>query len=116
LNGVHYQNQHEFQAYVDALNAGRLPVYRALQPTAEERYLREFMLQLKLGTVSAARFQSKFGTNPRQQFARPLATLQEWGFLTGAGDQIGVTRAGLLQIDRLLHEFFKPEHNTGRYA
>ena len=25
-------------------------------------------------------------------------------------------REGLLQIDRLLHEFFKPEHQTGRYA
>jgi diacylglycerol kinase family enzyme len=25
-------------------------------------------------------------------------------------------RDGLLQVDRLLHEFFKPEHNTGRYA
>ena len=37
-------------------------------------------------------------------------------FLTNGDDQIGVTREGLLQIDRLLHEFFKPEHNTGRYA
>ena len=53
LNGVHYQNHHEFQPYVDAVNAGRLPVYRALTPSADERYIREFMLQLKLGSVSA---------------------------------------------------------------
>jgi oxygen-independent coproporphyrinogen-3 oxidase len=116
LNGVHYQNHHEFQPYVDAVNAGKLPVYRALTPAADERYIREFMLQLKLGSVSAEQFKTKFGTDPREQFAKPLATLKDWGFLTNGGDRIGVTREGLLQIDRLLHEFFKPEHNTGRYA
>ncbi|MEK7706835.1 MAG: coproporphyrinogen-III oxidase family protein [Verrucomicrobiota bacterium] len=119
LNGVHYQNHHDFQPYVDAVSAGKLPVYRALTPSAEERYLREFMLQLKLGSVSAEKFTEKFGTDPREQFAVPLATLKEWGFLTNPDNgcrDIGVTREGLLQIDRLLHEFFKPEHKTGRYA
>jgi oxygen-independent coproporphyrinogen-3 oxidase len=116
LAGVHYQNHHEFQPYVNAVNADKLPVYRALTPSAEERYIREFMLQLKLGTVSAAKFTEKFGKDPREHFAAPLATLREWGFLTNGGDRIGVTREGLLQIDRLLHEFFKPEHKTGRYA
>ena len=116
LRGVHYQNHHEFQPYVDAVNAGKLPVYRAYTPPADERYIREFILQLKLGTVSAEKFKAKFGSDPRETFAAPLATLKQWGFLTNGGDQISVTRAGLLQIDRLLHEFFKPEHNTGRYA
>ena len=118
LSGVHYQNHHEFQPYVDAVNASKLPVYRALTPAADERYIREFMLQLKLGSVSAEKFKAKFGTDPRETFATPLATLKEWGFLTNPdnGRGIGVTREGLLQIDRLLHEFFKPEHKTGRYA
>ena len=119
LNGVHYQNHHEFQPYVDAVSAGKLPVYRALRPSADELYIREFMLGLKLGSVSVAHYTQKFGADPRVQFAKPLAALKEWGFLippSRDGDRIGVTRAGLLQIDRLLHEFFKPEHNTGRYA
>ena len=116
LNGVHYQNHHDFQPYVDSVNVGKLPVYRALVPSAEERYIREFMLQLKLGSVSARKFTEKFGTDPREQFAAPLATLKEWGFLNNGGDRIGVTREGLLKIDQLLHEFFKPEHKTGRYA
>jgi oxygen-independent coproporphyrinogen III oxidase len=116
LSGVHYQNQHDFQPYLDALNGGRLPVYRALTPGAEDRYIREFILQLKLGSVSASAFASRFGRDPREQFAEPLAKLREWGFLTNGGDRIGVTREGLLQVDRLLHEFFKPEHRTGRYA
>ncbi|MBK9140824.1 MAG: coproporphyrinogen III oxidase family protein [Verrucomicrobia bacterium] len=121
IGGTHYQNQHDFQPYVDAVNAGQLPVYRALTPTPEERYIRELILQLKLGSVSANYFTQKFGEDPRVKFAAPLATLKEWGFLAsdghaGNGDRIAITRAGLLQVDRLLHEFFKPEHNTGRYA
>jgi oxygen-independent coproporphyrinogen-3 oxidase len=116
LNGVHYQNHHDFGPYLDTVRAGRLPVYRALTPTAEERYIREFILQLKLGSVSVARFAQKFGRDPREQFAEPLARLRAQGFLVEEGDRIGVTRAGLLQIDRLLLEFFKPEHRTGRYA
>jgi oxygen-independent coproporphyrinogen-3 oxidase len=116
LNGVHYQNHHEFQTYVAEVNSGKLPVYRALTPTQDESYIREFMLGLKYGSVNAEHFTKKFGTDPRRQFAAPLARLKEWGFLTNGGDRIGVTREGLLQIDRLLHEFFKPEHRTGRYA
>jgi oxygen-independent coproporphyrinogen-3 oxidase len=116
LAGVHYQNNHEFTPYVEALAAGRLPVYRALTPTADERYIREFILQLKLGSVSASAFAQKFGCDPREQFAAPLATLRQGGFLVEDGDRIGVTRPALLQIDQLLHAFFKPEHETGRYA
>jgi oxygen-independent coproporphyrinogen-3 oxidase len=116
LNGVHYQNRHEFQPYVEAVQAGQLPIYRAYAVPADERYLREFMLQLKLGQVSADAFTRKFGRDPRERFAAPLAWIKEQGFLTNGGDAIGLTRDGLLQVDRLLQEFFKPEHRTGRYA
>ena len=116
LSGVHYQNQHDFQPYVEAVNAGHRPLHRAYTVPDDERYLREFILQLKLGSVSADAFTRKFGRDPREQFAAPLATLKNQGFLTNGGDRIGLTRDALLQVDRLLHEFFKPEHKTGRYA
>jgi oxygen-independent coproporphyrinogen-3 oxidase len=116
LNGVHYQNHHDFQPYLDRLDRGELPVYRALAPTRDERYIREFILLLKLGEVSRARFTERFGADPCARFAEPLARLQDWGFLTVDGDAIKVNRQGLLQIDRLLHEFFLPEHQGGRYA
>jgi len=116
INGVHYQNQHDFDPYLARVQAGQLPVYRALTPTAEERYIREFILQLKLGRVSRDYFHRKFGTDPVKQFAQPLQTLQDWGFAAVEGDQIVINRRGLLQVDRLLHEFFLPEHRHARYA
>jgi oxygen-independent coproporphyrinogen-3 oxidase len=116
IGGTHYQNHHDFQPYLDAVGQDRFPVYRALTPTAEERFIREFILQLKLGRVNPADFVAKFGQDPRAAFAPALARLGEWGFLSPNPDRIEITRAGLLQIDRLLHEFFKPEHRTARYA
>jgi oxygen-independent coproporphyrinogen-3 oxidase len=116
INGTHYQNLHDFQPYVEAVTAGTWPVQRALTPADDERYIREFILQLKLGSVSAGYFTRKFGEDPRVRFAGPLRAIEDSGYLRADGDRIGITREGLLQVDRLLHEFFKPEHRTGRYA
>jgi oxygen-independent coproporphyrinogen-3 oxidase len=116
LSGVHYQNHHDFAPYVETVNAGQLPVYRALTPSADERLIREFILLLKLGSVRVDYFTHKFGVNPRERFAEPLQRLADWGFLSQNSGTISINRAGLLQVDRLLHEFFLPEHNTGRYA
>jgi oxygen-independent coproporphyrinogen-3 oxidase len=116
LNQMHYQNHHDFQPYVDAVNAGQLPTHRAYVLPDDERYLREFILQLKLGRVSIDAFTEKFGEDPRTRFAVPLAILKGWGFLMESSTHLELTRDGLLQVDRLLQEFFKPEHRTGRYA
>ena len=116
IGGVHYQNHHDFDPYVTLVNQGRLPVYRALTPTEDERLIRELVLQLKLGQVSRAYFQNKFGMDITQRFTGPLQTLKDWGFLSVEGDRVQLDRAGLLQVDRLLQEFFLPVHRNTRYA
>jgi oxygen-independent coproporphyrinogen III oxidase len=116
INGTHYQNQHDFAPYVDAVNAGQFPVFRALTPTEDERLIREFVLQLKLGRSSIRYFNEKFSADVLKRFATPLQTLKDWGFLTIEGDSLILNRDGLLQVDRLLHEFFLPEHKNARYA
>lgn len=116
LGGTHYQNHHDFAPYVAAVQAGRLPIYRALTPTGDERLIREFILQLKLGRVRLAYFLEKFGVDPAQRFAAPLRQLEAGGHLKLEGGHAVVSRPGLLQIDRLLPEFFLPEHRSARYA
>jgi oxygen-independent coproporphyrinogen III oxidase len=116
INGTHYQNQHDFEPYVRLVSEHQFPVYRALTPTNEERLIREFVLQLKLGRTSAHYFNQKFSVDVLKRFSAPLRTLQDWGFLTIEGDSIVLNREGLLQVDRLLHEFFLPEHKNARYA
>jgi oxygen-independent coproporphyrinogen III oxidase len=116
IGGVHYQNHHDFAPYVERVQRGELPIYRALTPTAAERYIREFILQLKLGRVSREYFTQKFGGDPLAHFAAPIQRLKDWGYLAVDGDFICINRDGLLQIDRLLHEFFLPEHEGSRYV
>src|SRR5439155_14235639 len=75
FSGTHYQNHHDFEHYVSQINQGELPIFRALTPTDDERLIREFVLQLKLGQTRFDYFQKKFGVDPRVRFAQPLQTL-----------------------------------------
>jgi oxygen-independent coproporphyrinogen-3 oxidase len=114
--GMHYQNNADIGPYMMSLDQGKLPVFRAYQTNAAERLLREFILRLKLGRVTASYYIEKYGVDPRDRFAQPLAYLQSEGFLQIDGDVISLNREGLLQVDRLLHEFFLPEHRHARYT
>jgi oxygen-independent coproporphyrinogen-3 oxidase len=116
VGGTHYQNHHDFEPYVARVQAGELPIWRALTPTEDERLIREFILQLKLGHVSRSYFQKKFGVELSERFAEPIQRLKDWGFLRVEGGQVLLNREGLLQVDRLLHEFFLPQHKNARYA
>jgi oxygen-independent coproporphyrinogen-3 oxidase len=116
VGGTHFQNQHDFEPYLAMLREGRLPLYRALTPTAQERMIRELVLQFKLGRVSRSYFQKKFGVDLQARFPEALAKLQSSGALQIEGDWLRLTRDGLLQVDRLVHEFFLPEHQTARYV
>ena len=118
VGGTHFQNEHDFEPYVARLREGRLPLYRALTPTAEERLIRELVLQFKLGRISRGILSSsKFGVDVLAKFAEPVARLKSRGALT---DRRGLAAAdagtGCSQVDRLVHEFFLPEHRTARYA
>ena len=116
IGGTHYQNHHDFEPYVGSLREGRLPIHRALTPTDDERLIREFILQLKLGRVRLGYFLEKFGVDPGIRFADALRRLEDWGFAGRIGDEVVISREGLLQIDRLLLEFFLPQHRNARYA
>ena len=114
VQGTHFQNEHEFETYCGQVNQGRLPIYRALTPNPEERMIREFILQMKLGSVPKAYFRDKFGVDLEQRFAQPLGVLSGLGFLKSDADRLRLSRPGLMQVDRLLHEFFLPEHRQVR--
>ena len=116
INGTHYQNEHDFAPYLARLKAGELPLHRAYTPDIDERLIREFILQLKLGKVDTSYFANKFGVDPRERFKAQLDTLVQQGYFSINGTIITLTRDALLQIDRLLHGFFLTKHANARYA
>lgn len=116
FQGVHYQNHDEIEQYMAIVNDGRLPVKRALKPTRHQMLIREFILQLKEGRVSAVPFREKFGVDILEEFRDALANQQKAGYLNVTGDDVVLTRKGLLQVDSLLTEYFEEQHREVRYT
>jgi oxygen-independent coproporphyrinogen-3 oxidase len=117
VNGVHLQNLDSWETYGAAVDRGELPLARAYRPAADERLIREVVLQLKRGSIDPAYFSAKFGVDVRDRFDDVWRALTADGCLApAAGDRISLTRKGLLSVDMLLRQFFKPEHQDVRYT
>ncbi|MAE63742.1 MAG: coproporphyrinogen III oxidase [Phycisphaeraceae bacterium] len=116
LGPVHYQNRHRIEQYVEEVERGASAIYRAMTMTDEERMIRQFVLQMKLGRLSRRPFIERFGVDVFDRFADTLQAYAQSGLLSIEGDVLTLSREGLLQVDRLLHAFFLPEHREVRYA
>ena len=116
VNGTHYQNMHNFEPYMEKVQAGELPVFRALTPTNEERLIREMILQLKKGEISRAYFENKFGVDITDKFKNQYSDLVSSGLASIEGDSVKLTREALLQVDGLLPPFYLDKHQNVRYA
>ncbi|MEW4488467.1 coproporphyrinogen-III oxidase family protein [Thalassoglobus sp. JC818] len=116
LQGVHYQNKDELNDYISTVQAGELPVNRAMTPTSHQKLIREWILQMKEGRVAVEPFKAKFGVDPLVEFAEPLSNQQVAGYLTVEEEEVRLTRKGLLQVDSLLTEYFEEQHREVRYT
>jgi oxygen-independent coproporphyrinogen-3 oxidase len=117
INGVHVQNLDTWPKYQAAIEAGDVPLGRAYRPSDEERLIREFVLQLKRGSVRPAYFAGKYGVDVLTRFAGPINSIREDGYLADANEErIALTRDGLMRVDVLLPRFFLPEHSGIRYT
>lgn len=116
VHGVHIQNVDTWEQYVAMLDRGELPLGRALAVEPRQLLIREMILQLKRGWLKPGYFQSKFGVDILDEFAPGFRQLADEGNLILKPDGVELTRAGLLQVDRLLPVFFEPQYHTARYT
>lgn len=116
VGGVHFQNLANWEAWAERVAAGELPVDRAFVPDASERMTREWILQLKLGRVDLGYFQRKFGVDAREHFGAALEHLTAAGLLAVRGNEVQLTREGLLRADGLLPEFYAERYRNARYT
>jgi oxygen-independent coproporphyrinogen-3 oxidase len=117
INGVHVQNLDTWEAYSAAVRRNEIPLSRAYRPTTEERFIREFILQLKLGSIAPAYFRDKYHVNVLDRFGDQLDSLKSEGYLqTATETSVALTREGLLRVDGLLTRFFLPQHAGIRYT
>jgi oxygen-independent coproporphyrinogen-3 oxidase len=117
VNGVHMQNLDTWESYSAAVRKGEIPLNRAYRPNGEERMIREFILQLKRGSVRPEYFQGKYRVDVLERFRAQLDDLRARGYLAAATEElVALTREGLLRVDVLLHGFFLPQHAGIRYT
>jgi oxygen-independent coproporphyrinogen-3 oxidase len=116
FQGVHYQNLDKLEDYLECIEAGNIPINRAMIPTPHQKLIREFILQMKEGTVDFHAFNEKFGVIVEEEFATPLLNQKNSGYLIYDDHKLKLTRKGLLQVDSLLTEYFEPEHRSVRYT
>lgn len=114
VSGTHYQNEANIDKYIERVERGESPVFRAFTMTEEEKLIRQFILQLKLGSVEVDYFKQAFGVDVVARFGPVLKAYQREGLVASIDSRITLTRQGLLQVDRLLPGFFLPVHRTDR--
>ncbi|HET9215894.1 MAG TPA: coproporphyrinogen-III oxidase family protein [Terriglobia bacterium] len=117
INGVHVQNLDSWEAYSAAVRSGTIPLSRAYRPTGDEKMIREFILQLKRGSLKPVYFENKYNVRVLDRFKNQLGSLKADGYLSEANDEgVTLSREGLLRVDSLLPRFFLPQHTGIRYT
>jgi len=116
VSGVHYQNHPEWETYLSSLEAGKLPLHRALKITDHQKLVREMILQLKKGYLELPYFRNKFGVDVVERWHDVWKEYEGEGLLSIEPDRVVLTRDGLLCVDGLLPAFFEPEMQGVRYT
>jgi len=116
MAGWNQQNLVSMESYLTAVSHGELPLGRSYALSKEERMVREFILQMKLGAINLDYFRDKFQVDPLEYFSQPLARLADSGIMSIDDSQLRLSREGLLRADHLLPEFYLPQHRNLRYS
>lgn len=117
LGGVHVQNLDSWETWNESLARNEAPWARAYALSPEEAFVRETILLSKKGRLSAAEFMARHGKIPAVEFAPVFESWQERGMARIEGQDVVLTREGLIQVDRMLPELFLPQHRKfARYT
>ncbi len=116
MSDVHMQNSPSWDAYIEPIQAGKLPLKRAFAPSKDECLVREIILQLKLGEIQTEYFEKKFEADILKRFAPAFNQLEREGMLAVDSNAVRLTRQGLLRVDQLLPEFYADVYRDSRYT
>ena len=116
LGGVNQQNLTSLDAYLRTVGSGALPLGRAYELSPRERFIREFVLQLKLGQVDCRRLEARHATATAAVLGPELDSAVREGLITVDAHAIRVTPDARFSVDRWLQRFYEPAHRGVRYS
>jgi oxygen-independent coproporphyrinogen-3 oxidase len=105
LQRFSYSNIEDINAYVAAVNAGRLPISK-LSESTDEDMMRRTMTRLYLRLpVNKMEFRQKFGKLPEEVFPQQLQRLKEKGLIEIDDKEIRITKLGDIWKGNIAWEF-----------
>jgi oxygen-independent coproporphyrinogen-3 oxidase len=116
MQHVHFQNSSSWDDYLGTLAQGQLPVKRAFATSAEQRQVRELILQMKLGELDTSYFSKKFGVDVLTRHKKAFKKLESQGMLSTKNGKVMLSSQGLLRVDQILPEFYDEMYQNARYS
>jgi oxygen-independent coproporphyrinogen-3 oxidase len=114
LNNISYFNQLRKKDYYQAVESGKLPIYRAKEMSLDDRMARTMVLGLTFYEgVSRSDFKSAFGKRIEQQYSKLLDRLIKQGLVEIVDDRVCLTETGSYYSVEVRGEFYLSEHKEG---
>lgn len=106
VNGSRRANHGPLKKYIEALNAGSLPILEETQPTKGEQIEEELFLGLRKNRgVSLSKFQLKFGEKLPDLFQCEMSNLEERGLIEIENDHLRLTNKGRFLGNEVFQQF-----------
>jgi oxygen-independent coproporphyrinogen-3 oxidase len=99
IGRYNYQNLNDIPSYIESIEKGQLPAFRAYNNTTFDLMLREVVMGIKLVHLNHPRFREKHGLDLRKACADTLSQLTDDGLITVDDETISLTDHGILYAD-----------------
>lgn len=104
-NFFQYYNTPYFNAYLNALQSNRLPVWKGIQLDQEQRLVRAVFLGIKSGSINLSKLNEHFHVNFEEKFESIILRLIRLNLVEKVDDVLRLTLAGYLYAEETGIEF-----------
>jgi len=105
INDFQYFNYRNIPQYLEAIESGKLPIWKGIKLSKEDLMRRLILFGLKTG-FSKKLFKSKFGKNPKEVFKDIWEKLENLKLIEEDKEIIKLSYKGKLFADEISREFY----------
>jgi oxygen-independent coproporphyrinogen-3 oxidase len=105
LNHFQFYNYPNIRKYCEMLKEDKLPIWRGIRLTKEERLARAMVLGIKSGNVNINEIEKRFNINLIKKYNPLLKNLEALGLLEKENSSIRLTEKGMLFADEVAVQF-----------
>jgi oxygen-independent coproporphyrinogen-3 oxidase len=109
LNHYQYYNYPDIHKYCHMLNEGKLPIWKGIKLSKEERLARAMVLGIKSGVVNINQIENVFKEDVNKNYNTLFENLQSLGLLEKTNGSIKLSEKGILFADEIATQFISED-------